>query len=165
MKRYLSAKRKRSYRGKVKSIMSNSTTNNNHHHNNDQFEKLCDSIFALSPNIRFVGVIDRMGKLIAGGMRQGLKSMENKQDSSKLYLEFALRNEMRKEFDAEFGKTIYSFSEREKIKLASFPLNDHLLRVSIDKIELHHAELIENILKLVIKNNKRSLADSGTSNK
>ena len=153
MKRYLSAKRKRSYRGKVKSIMSNSTTNNNHHHNNDQFEKLCDSIFALSPNIRFVGVIDRMGKLIAGGMRQGLKSMENKQDSSKLYLEFALRNEMRKEFDAEFGKTIYSFSEREKIKLASFPLNDHLLRVSIEKIELHYSKLIENILKLIIKNN------------
>ena len=148
--------------------MSKSSSNSNHHHNNNQFEKLCDNIFALSPNIRFVGVIDRMGKLIAGGMRQGLKSMENKQDSSKLYLEFALRNEMRREFDVEFGKTIYSFSEREKIKLASFPLNDHLLRVSIEKIELHHAKLIENILKLLSKknnNNKRNLASSSTFNK
>ena len=139
--------------------MSNSS--DSYHHNNDHFEKLCDSIFALSANIRFVGIIDRMGKLIAGGMRQGLKSMENKQDSSKLYLEFALRNEMRKEFDAEFGKTIYSFSEREKIKLASFPLNDHLLRVSIEKKELHYVKLIENILKLLSKkNNKSELASS-----
>jgi hypothetical protein len=61
-----------------------------------------------------------MGRLIAGGMRKGIISMER--DSEKLYLEFALRSEMRKDFDAEFGKTIFSFSEREKIKLASFPL-------------------------------------------
>jgi hypothetical protein len=114
-----------------------------------QFEKLCNSIFALSPNVRFVGIINKMGKLVAGGMGEGIKSMEDKEDSSKLYLEFALRNEMHKDFDAQFGKTIYSFSEREKIKLASFPLNDHLLRVSLEKKEPDHAKIIENILKII----------------
>jgi hypothetical protein len=54
--------------------------------------------------------------------------LERKENSSKLYLEFALRTDMRKDFDAEFGKTIYNYSEREKIKLASIPLNDHFLR-------------------------------------
>ncbi|MGC2682848.1 MAG: hypothetical protein WA323_13360, partial [Candidatus Nitrosopolaris sp.] len=77
-----------------------------------EFAKLCDDVFALSPQIRFVGIITRMGKLIAGGMRQGMQSMEHRVDSSKLYLEFALKNEMRKDFDEEFGTTIYSFSER-----------------------------------------------------
>jgi hypothetical protein len=57
-----------------------------------------------------------MGTLVAGGMRQSVKSMEDKVDSSKLHLESALRSEMRKDFDTEFGKTTYSFSEREKIK-------------------------------------------------
>ena len=91
-----------------------------------------------------------MGTLIAGGMRQSVKSMEDKGDSSKLYLESALRSEMRKDFDKEFGKTIYSFSEREKIKVASFPLhNDNLLRVSIEKQEQSHEKIIENILKLI----------------
>ena len=33
-----------------------------------QFKKLCNSVFALSQNIRFAGVIDKMGKLAAGGM-------------------------------------------------------------------------------------------------
>jgi len=74
-----------------------------------------------------------MGKLVAGGMRDGVNPLENKADSSKLYLGFALRSEMRKDFDAEFGKTIYSFSERDRIKLASFPLNDHILRISMEK--------------------------------
>jgi hypothetical protein len=117
--------------------------------NLDHFQSLCSSIFAISPNIRFVGVIDKMGRLVAGGMRENIESLERKEDSSKLYIEFALRTDMRKDFDAEFGKTIYNYSEREKIKLASFPLNDHFLRVSIDKKEPYHKKIIENILNVI----------------
>jgi hypothetical protein len=117
------------------------------------FEKLCNDIFALSSTIRSAVVIDKIGKLVAGGMRQGIRSMEDKDDSQKLYVEFALRSVMREEFDKEFGKTIYSFSEREKIKLASFPLNDHhILRVSIEKEESHHKEIIDNIIKIIGNN-------------
>ena len=115
---------------------------------NHHFTDLCNDIFALSPKIRFVGVINKMGKLVAGGMRDGVNPLENKADSSKLFLGFALRSEMRKDFDAEFGKTIYSFSERDRIKLASFPLNDHILRISMEKEE-HHFTIIENILKMI----------------
>jgi hypothetical protein len=118
-----------------------------------KFEKLCDDIFALSPSIRSAAVIDKIGKLVAGGMRQGIKSLEDKEDSQKLYVEFALRSVMREDFDEEFGKTIYSFSEREKIKLASFPLdNHHILRVSIKKEEPRSNEIIDNILKIIGKN-------------
>ena len=117
------------------------------------FEKLCNDIFALSSTIRSAVVIDKTGKLVAGGMRQGIKSMEDKEDSQKLYVEFALRSVMRQEFDKEFGRTIYSFSEREKIKLASFPLDDHhILRVSIEKEESHHSEIIDNIKKIIGNN-------------
>ncbi len=55
----------------IKDIMTNSNSQ-------DYFQRLCSSIFAISPNIRFVGVIDKMGRLIAGGMRENLESMENK---------------------------------------------------------------------------------------
>jgi Family of unknown function (DUF6659) len=113
------------------------------------FEQLCDNIFALSPNIRFVGIISGMGDLVAGGMRDGMQSMEDRENSSKLYLEFVLRSEMRKDQDAEFGKTVYSFSEREKIKFAVFPLlRNHLLMVSMEKKEPNHDGLIKNILNL-----------------
>ena len=119
-------------------------------HNNNKLQKICNDIFALNPNIRFAGIVNKMGTLVAGGMRQSVKSMEDKGDSSTLYLESALRSEMRKDFDKEFGKTIYSFSEREKIKVASFPLqDDNLLRVSIEKQEQSHEKIIENILKLI----------------
>jgi hypothetical protein len=114
------------------------------------FEKICDNVFALSSNIRLVGIINGMGDLVAGGMREGIQSMEDKESSSKLYLEFVLRSEMRKDQDAQFGKTIYSFSEREKIKFAVFPLlRNHLLMVSIEKKEPDHDGIIKNILRLL----------------
>jgi hypothetical protein len=113
------------------------------------FEQLCDNIFKLSSNIRFVGIISGMGDLVAGGMREGVQSMEDRENSSKLYLEFLLRSEMRKDQDAEFGKTVYSFSEREKIMFAVFPLlRNHLLMVSMEKKESNHDGLIEKILNL-----------------
>ena len=121
-------------------------------HHSDKLEKICEDIFAISHNIRSAIVIDKMGKHIAGGMREGVKSMEEKKDSRRLYIEFALRSVMREEFDQEFGKTIYSFSVREKIKLASFPLDDyHIVRVSIEKEETDHDRIIENILKILRK--------------
>ena len=118
----------------------------------DTLDQLCNPIFALDSTIRFAGIINKMGKLVAGGMKQGLESMENNEKSLELYMEFVLKNEMNKDFDPEFGRTIYSFSEREKIKLASFPLDDnYLLRVSIDKDGAHN-KIIERILELLKKN-------------
>ncbi len=117
----------------------------------DTLDQLCNPIFALDSTIRFAGIINKMGKLVAGGMKQGLESMENNEKSLELYMEFVLKNEMNKDFDPEFGRTIYSFSEREKIKLASFPLDDnYLLRVSIDKDGAHN-KIIERILELLKK--------------
>jgi hypothetical protein len=115
--------------------------------NAHRFQKLCESIFALSSCVRFAGVIDKMGRLVAGGMGEGIRSLEL--DSEKLYLEFALRSEMRKDFDAEFGKTIFSFTEREKIKLVSFPLDgSYILRVSMERKEPHN-EIIEKTLRII----------------
>ncbi len=117
----------------------------------DALDQLCNHIFTLDSTIRFAGIINKMGKLIAGGMKRGLESMENNEKSLELYMEFVLKNEMNKDFDPEFGRTIYSFSEREKVKRASFPLGDnYLLRVSIDKDGAHN-KIIERILELLKK--------------
>jgi hypothetical protein len=100
----------------------------------NRLQELCDKVFSINLSIRFAGVISKIGRLVSGGMRRDLESMEDKDNSPKLYVQFALVSEMRKDFDNTFGKAIYSFTEREKIKLASFPLVDnHISRVSIKK--------------------------------
>ena len=114
----------------------------------DSYEKLCNHIFAIDKAIKFVGAIDKMGNLVAGGMRKGIDPLEPKEERRKLYLEFALRTAMRQDFDPEFGKVIYTLSEREKLKIASFPVKDYLILVSIEK-KAKHDSLITKILKLL----------------
>lgn len=118
-----------------------------------QYNELCEKIFSLSPNIRFIGIITNMGTLIAGGMRKDLQSIEGKNDSAKLYLQFALRSELRKDFDRAFGRAIYSIIEREKIKFASFPLADydHVLIISLEKKENEHFRIIQDVLNIIHK--------------
>src|SRR3990170_6321189 len=115
-----------------------------------RLQELCERIYSTNQAVRFAGVITKMGRLVAGGMRPDLESLEDKEGSSKLYVQFALMSEMRKDFDDIFGKAIYSFTEREKIKLASFPLDDnHILRVSIEKKEKDHGRIIQSILDII----------------
>ncbi|MDQ5868218.1 MAG: hypothetical protein M3530_00665 [Thermoproteota archaeon] len=118
----------------------------------NNFQLLCDNVFSLSPSIRFAGVITKMGTLISGGMRHGLESLENKDDSLTLFVQFALRSRLGKDYDHVFGKSIYNLTEREKIKLASFPLDDnHILRISVMKEEKNHTQIIQNILEIIPK--------------
>ena len=110
-------------------------------------DKLCDRIFASDENIRFSGIIDKMGTLVAGGMRKGIEPLEPREDRRKLYIEYALRNAMRSEFDEEYGKTIYAMSEREKIKIATFPYGEYLILISIEK-KAQHDKVIGKVLEL-----------------
>lgn len=113
-----------------------------------KYENLCESIFDLDQNIRFAGIIDKMGKLVAGGMRKGIESLEPKEERRKLYLEYALRTAMRQDFDSTFGRVIYTLTERERVKLASFPMGEQLVLVSIDKKGIHE-KIIRKVLDLV----------------
>ena len=109
---------------------------------------LCNSIFDVDENIRFVGMIDEMGKLIVGNMKKDTQSLEKNDGSIRLYLGYAINNILRRDFDNVFGKVVYTFSEREKIKLLTIPVDENLLLVSIDKLA-DHDKLINKILDVV----------------
>jgi hypothetical protein len=111
---------------------------------------LCNGIFEVDEKIRFVGLIDQMGKLVVGDMKKGLSSLERDDGSIRLYLGYAINNILRQDFDNVFGKVLYTFSEREKIKLLTIPMDNYLLLVSIDKLS-DHVKLINRILDVVKK--------------
>jgi hypothetical protein len=70
---------------------------------------LCNGIFEINEKIRFVGIIDLMGNLIAGDMKKGLPSLEKDDGSTRLYLGYAINNILRRDFDNVFGKVLYTF--------------------------------------------------------
>lgn len=84
------------------------------------------------PEIRFAGVINPMGNLVAGGMKKGLTMLEDAEDRRKMYMELILRVTMRKEFDYSLGEVKYTASRRKNVVVMSFPLGNEVLFVSAE---------------------------------
>jgi len=93
------------------------------------FEQKCQNLLKES-DIRFAGLINPMGHLVAGGMKKGLKPLEDDADMRKLYMELILRVSTRQEFDQSLGVVNYSASRREKAVLLSFPIGNKVLLIS-----------------------------------
>ena len=95
------------------------------------FEQKCQNLLKES-EIRFAGLINPMGNLVAGGMKEGLKPLEDDADMRKLYMELILRVSTRQEFDQTLGVVNYSASRREKAVVLSFPIGIKVLLISAD---------------------------------
>jgi hypothetical protein len=93
------------------------------------YEEKCQSLLK-EPEIRFAGLINHMGHLVAGGMKQGITPLEDEADMRKLYMELILRVSTRKEFDYSLGPVEYSASRRQKAVVISFPIGNKVLLVS-----------------------------------
>lgn len=85
-------------------------------------EKICQDIMALDPKMRSARIINSRGHLEAGGMKPGLKPLEEQKQDEMMFMELALRVRMRHEFDSEFGRVHFSMSYRDKVIIMSFPL-------------------------------------------
>ena len=100
----------------------------------EELEKICHKIIDLDPKIRSARLINSRGHLTAGGMKEGLLSLEDQKHDEMMFMELALRVRMRHEFDNEFGKVQFSLSYREKVIVMSFPLtNDDVFLISSEK--------------------------------
>ena len=98
-----------------------------------KYDELCERVKKVDSKIRFAGVINSKGRLVAGGMVSSKKRLGDRKDDEMLYMELALRVKMRSEFDDDLGKVKFSLSFREKLIVMSFPMKNDVLFVSMDK--------------------------------
>jgi hypothetical protein len=112
------------------------------------FDAVCEKVFQIDDKIRSARMINSRGKLVAGGMRKDLKSLEESKKDEMLFLELSLRVKMRQEFDNEFGPVEFSLSYRGKIVLMSFPIAEHVLFVSTER-EIDFNKIPFEILKII----------------
>jgi len=117
--------------------------------NVEELEKICKKIIKLSSTMRSARFINSRGHLAAGGMKDGIFSLEAQKQDEMMFMELALRVRMRHEFDKEFGEVHFSMSYRDKVIVMSFPLvNDDVLLISCEK-ETDFGQLPFKILKLI----------------
>jgi len=115
------------------------------------FQQKCDLLLK-EDEIRFAGLINSMGKLVAGGPKEGTDQLKDEAELQKMFLELALRVSMRMEFDYSLGPVKYSASRREKAVMMSFPINNNVLLVIIDPL-IDIDKFAQKVLKIIGKIN------------
>ena len=84
------------------------------------YARKCNHLLAES-EIRFAGIVDKDGKLIAGGFKEGLVPYEGDETRLQSFLEFVSKASIRKEYDESLGPINYLAARRDKAVLVSFP--------------------------------------------
>jgi len=110
------------------------------------FQKKCELLLQ-QPQIRFAGLINHMGNLVAGGFKEGITPLEDKAERRKMYMELVLRVSTRKEFDYSLGPVQYSASRRINAVMLSFPVNNKVLMVSAEP-SVNIDDIAKTIMKL-----------------
>ncbi len=95
------------------------------------FDQKCKMLLQ-EDEIRFAGLVNKMGRLVAGGFKAGITPIEDDAERQKMYMELALRVSMRKDFDYSLGPVKYTASRREKAVVMSFPINSNVLLISAE---------------------------------
>ncbi len=111
------------------------------------YDQKCDHLLGES-EIRFAGIVDKDGKLIAGGFKEGIIPYENDETKLQLFFEFVSKASIRKEFDESLGPINYIAARRDKAVLVSFPfpITQILLLISAEptvNIEILAKKVIE----------------------
>lgn len=80
----------------------------------------CARLLAVD-GIRFAGIIDGGGSLVAGGFGDGIEPLEGDETRLKSFMEFVSRVSIRSEYDDSLGPINYLAARRDKAVLVSFP--------------------------------------------
>lgn len=84
------------------------------------YDEKCKKLI-LEKQIRFAGILDECGGLVAGGFKKGLIPLEGDKKRLHEFMKFVTEVSLRRGLDHELGPINYLAARRDKIILLSFP--------------------------------------------
>ena len=115
-------------------------------------KEICNQVLQLDKSIRFAGVANNMGTLIAYKLREGIVPLLNEEDLQNSTMKTVLRMKTREDYESKLGDVIYTFALYKRVKRASIPL-DHpdlaVLTVSFDMAANQDSIIMDKILPVL----------------
>ncbi len=99
----------------------------------DTLESICDKILNVDSKIRFVGIINDKGKLLAENKKEGTKVFEDPKNQEMFLMEIALGVRMRREHDRHLGPIKFTISYGDRVISMIFPLNEKIMCIFAEK--------------------------------
>jgi hypothetical protein len=97
------------------------------------YKQECHKILAVSPRIRYAGIMNKFGRTLAGGLRKGVVPLLKPDEARNEHFVEATRNQFRRNFENSIGREEYTLTENEKVKILTLSSEDHFYYVTLDK--------------------------------
>jgi hypothetical protein len=100
----------------------------------NDIKKLEEACVKLSQEdkVRHVGVINKLGRLVAGGLKKGLAPTLGDEKVRMMYMQMQLDFKMRQELDDILGPIDYIASRRTKQLIISVPIKENLVLITAE---------------------------------
>jgi hypothetical protein len=126
------------------------------------FREICDKVISVNPAIRFAGIADEDGELLAFSERKGLTPLLNPEERAQYAITAATRQYTRLRWESHLGKINYASSHYAKLIRATIPITDNnnrLAYVLLMSFDVGTADFHNIIMKHVIPlvNNYREI--------
>ena len=97
------------------------------------YKQKCNNILAISPRIRYAGIMNKFGRTLAGGLRKGVVPLLKPDEARNEHFIEATRNQFRRNFEKSIGREEYTLTENEKVKILTLSGEEHFYYVTLDK--------------------------------
>lgn len=97
------------------------------------YKQECRNILAVSPRIRYAGIINKFGRTLAGGLRKGVVPLLKPDEARNEHFIEATRNQLRKNFEKSIGREEYTLTENEKVKILTLSSQEYFYYITMDK--------------------------------
>jgi hypothetical protein len=129
------------------------------------FQEICDKVISVNPAIRFAGIADEDGELLAFSERKGLIPLLTPEERAQYAITAATRQYTRLRWESHLGKINYASSHYAKLIRATIPITDNnnrLAYVLLMSFDVGTADFHNIIMKHVIPlvNNYREILNN-----
>lgn len=83
-------------------------------------------------NVRHVGIINSLGRLVAGDTKEGVDLLLDNEKIKTVYMQLQLDYQMRKELDEILGPIDYIASRRKNLLVITVPVENLLILITAD---------------------------------
>ena len=118
---------------------------------------VCDDVLAKHSSIRWTGVVNKNGVILAQKAMKGVKLLLSDEENEEYAATAIARQKTRGKFEPKIGKMIYSFGRYELVHRATVPINEnYYLLMTLDVEEKNFDSIIiDKILPVLTRTRSR----------
>jgi len=117
----------------------------------------CKGVLAKDKSIRWVGMVNKNGVILAQKTREGVKLLLTEEENEEYAASAIARQKTRGKFESKIGKMVYAFGRYDRLLRATIPIDEnYYLLITLEAEEKSFDSIIiDRIVPLIAENKSR----------